>query len=137
MAHTTISDVVIWAKHIHGDPDLAETIMALEPGGTVRLRIDGVAGAWRKMDDGKDGRPTKGLRPIGNAQSFWRGLYQGRRGEVVVIELDESTGRAIPLAPSPASPLEREAAIEAVMGLAGQGWRSSEPYGSRDDLYDR
>jgi len=32
---------------------------------------------------------------------------------------------------------ERQAALNALLELGRQGWRSDEPYGSRDALYDR
>jgi len=142
MAQTTISDFVIWAKHIHGDPALAERILALKAGETVRLRVDGVEGAWRKMDDGRDGRPTRGLRPIGRAQAVWRGLYAERRGEVVEVELpDGASGDAkapaISITPAPGTRAEQLAAAAAFLAAAGQGWRSQGPYGPRDELYDR
>ncbi len=140
MAKTTVSDFVIWAKHIHGDPSLAERILALTPGDTVGLRVDGVLGAWRRMDDGRDGRPTRGIRPVGRAQAFWRELYAERRGDVVEVELmDEAQeGRSLPISPPvAATEAERRAAAESFLALAGQGWRSSGPYGDRDDLYDR
>ena len=143
MAQTTVSDFVIWAKHVHGDPTVAERILALKAGETVRLRVDGVLGAWRRMDDGRDGRPTRGIRPIGRTQAFWRELYSARRGEVVTVELLEDAGRETPRAALPISPpfaaseAERRAAAEAFLALAGQGWRSEGPYGPRDEIYDR
>ena len=36
MASTTVSDFVIWAKHIQGDPDLAERVLALRRHHRVR-----------------------------------------------------------------------------------------------------
>jgi len=138
MANVTVSDVAIWVKHIHGDPMLTKSIEALEAGQTVRLRIDGVSGAWRKMADGKDGRPTFGIRPLGEASDHWQKLFKERRKTVVAIELDALPERgSIALTPSPASDLERQAAVECLLSLAGQGWRSDEPYGARDENYDR
>ena len=139
MAQTTVSDFVIWAKHIHGDPALAARILALAPGETVRLRVDGVVGAWRRMDDGRDGRPTRGIRPLGESRKFWRQLYAERRGGVVEVELPEDAPAArLPISPPlGASDIERQAAAESFLSLAGQGWRSSGPYGERDELYDR
>jgi hypothetical protein len=143
MAQTTVSDFVIWAKHIHGDPALNERVLSLGAGETVRLRVDGVSGAWRRMDDGRDGRPTRGIRPIGRTQAFWRELYARRRGEVVTVELIEEADRpgargALPISPPfAASEAERQAAAAAFLALGGQGWRSAGPYGSRDEIYDR
>ncbi len=138
MANVTVSDVTIWTKHIHGDPALTEAIAALAAGQTVRLKIDGVSGAWCKMANGKDGRPTRGIRPLGAASDHWQKLFKERRKDVVMIELEVRTERgAIPIIPSPVSDAERQAAVESLLSFGGQGWKSDEPYGSRDELYDR
>lgn len=137
MTHTTVSDFVIWAKHLGGAP--RERVLALRPGELLTLRVDGVSGSWRKMDDGRDGRPTLGVRPIGPAAEFWRKLYHERRGQIVAVEIaDESNRAPIPIfPPSATTEADRRAAIESFLGLAGQGWRSDSPYGSRDEIYDR
>ena len=144
MAHTVVRDVVIWTKHVHGG-DTAQRLSGL-PGDTeVTLIVDGVRGRWCKMRDGKDGRPTAGLRPVGRAQSFWRSLFESRRGESVSIELEASAdvGLARPEA-ADADRLahgrragEREAA-RAALGLAPTlGWSSEGRVLTRDELYDR
>lgn len=139
MAKTTISDWVIWAKHIHGDPGAVQKILNLRPGETLSLRVDGVLGSWRKMDDGR--HPTPGIRPIGRTREFWRELYIERKGEVVGVELaDSPEERLQPLPISPplaATEAERQAAIDAFLAAGDQGWRSTGPYGPRDELYDR
>ena len=137
MATVTVCDVAIWTRHVHGDSALTDTILALEAGQTLRLKIEGVAGAWRRMADGRDGRPTLGLRPLGAARDHWQRLYRERRSDVVEIELDVGSGKAIPILPSPVSDAERAAALESLLGMVGQGWRSDGPYGPRDELYDR
>ena len=137
MGSVTVSDVAIWAKHVHGDPAIAEFILGMDAGQTLHLKIDGVAGVWRRMADGKDGRPTLGLRPLGTARDHWQKLYRERRKDLVPIEIDVGPAGTIPIVPSPASEAERQAAIESFLGLAGQGWRSDGPYGSRDEIYDR
>lgn len=142
MATTTISDFVIWAKQVHDDGDLAERIIELNAGETIDLIVDGVRGVWRKMDDGKDGRPTRGIRPLGRTQDFWRGLYEARRGDIVTLQLardrDTSPRQAMLLSP----PLgqtsdQRAAALEALLEMGRQGWRSDGPFGAREDLYVR
>jgi hypothetical protein len=47
--------------------------------------IDGFRGKWVKMADGKDGRPTPGMKPVGEAKDHWHG-FQTSRGKIVSIE---------------------------------------------------
>ena len=81
-----VRDDVIWLKHIHGDDDFKGRLQSMKAGQLIRLRVDGVEGYWKKMADGKDGRPTQGLRPLpGDAHDQWR-MLQARRGEHVPLE---------------------------------------------------
>lgn len=148
MASTTVSDFVIWTKHIHGDEALVSRLIALRAGETVDLRIGGVIGTWRKMDDGKDGRPTPGLRPLGGAKDHWSRLYESRRGDVVGLELVPLVASGVAEEPRPFEPAPpsdklvrteegRKAALESLLSQAGKGWRSDGPYGPREELYDR
>lgn len=84
MAKVEIRDHALWAKHIHGDEGLRRTIEGLAAGELVELTVDGFSGTWRKMDDGKDGRPTPGIRALLSAKKHWHGL-QAHRGELVEI----------------------------------------------------
>jgi hypothetical protein len=84
MAHLQIRDNAIWFKHIEGDERLRERILRLRQGATIDLEVDGVVGRWVKMQDGKDGRSTDGLRPVGPMREVWKGM-QARRGAVVPI----------------------------------------------------
>jgi len=84
MSLVEVRDYALWAKHIHGNDVLKERIIALPAGALIDLAVDGVRGKWKKMDDGADGRPTPGLKGIGNAQQHWHSL-QDRRGELVTI----------------------------------------------------
>ena len=79
-----ISDVVIWFKHI-GARDLAERLDSLEPDSEILLQVDEVIGPWRRMKTGKDGRVTRGIRPVGPMQSVWRNWYETRKGEIVTV----------------------------------------------------
>lgn len=148
MASTTVSDFVVWTRHIHGDEALVARLVALRAGETIELRIDSVAGTWRKMDDGKDGRSTPGLRPLGKAKDHWGQLYDSRRGDVVGLEAvtPAATGVAEdsrPFEPAPSSGKlvrteeGRKRALESFLGLAGQGWRSDGRTVTRDDMHDR
>ena len=82
MAYVEIRDHAVWIKHVHGDAPLAELLLSMRAGDIVELEIDGHVGTWRKMDNGKDGRPTPGLRPLGKARVAWL-KQQERRGELV------------------------------------------------------
>jgi len=44
MASTTVSDYVIWAKHIHDDPELVQRVLSMWAGETIHLEVDGVRG---------------------------------------------------------------------------------------------
>ena len=112
---------------------------------TIELEIDGERGAWRKMDNGKDGRPTPGLRPIGAAQDHWRELYKCRRGQVarvdVVREAQGVAERGVTFQATAAQFLradaERMAALAALLDGARQGSRSEGRTLSRDEMHDR
>jgi hypothetical protein len=85
IAFVEIRDHALWIKHIHGNIALKNKLLALEAGKIVHLKVDGVNGIWVKMEDGKDGRPTPGVKAIGPAKSHWHAL-QDRRGEIVTIQ---------------------------------------------------
>jgi hypothetical protein len=154
MATTTVSDYVIWTKHIHGDAGLADDIARLAAGETIDLRIDNVGGTWRKMDDGRDGRPTSGLRPLGRTSTFWNGLYKSRRGDVVSLERLEpgvdgfreveapaytsaGSAAASDVAKFMRSDADRRAALNALLDGAKGGWRSDGETMTRDEMHDR
>jgi hypothetical protein len=103
MSYIEVRDHALWAKHLHGNKALKEKILSMEAGEIIHLEVGGVSGVWVKMEDGKDGRPTPGLRAIGKAKAYWHGL-QEHRGEIVTIKevkpswqpqiLDSKTGTA-------------------------------------------
>ena len=86
MAYVEVRDSVVWAKHIHGDNALRGRLLGLDGGAPIRLRVDGFEGIWVKMDDGKDGRPTNGIKPIGPAKEHLAELFKTKRGEIVEVE---------------------------------------------------
>jgi hypothetical protein len=83
-AFVEIRDHALWLKHIHGNKSLKNKLLDLEEGEAVHLQVDGVIGVWVKMSDGKDGRPTPGIKAIGPAKMHWHSL-QERRGDIVTI----------------------------------------------------
>jgi hypothetical protein len=84
MAMVEVRDHALWIKHIHGDPSLVEKLSGMPAGTLVELNVAGVQGHWRKMDDGKDGRATNGLRALGPAREHWHAL-QAERGTLVEV----------------------------------------------------
>jgi len=86
MSRVEIRDHVLWIKHIHQNSPLVKKLADLQAGDLVELEIDGFRGTWKKMDDGKDGRQTPGIKPLGKAREHWHRL-QDRRGDLVSIEL--------------------------------------------------
>jgi hypothetical protein len=146
MATTTISDYVIWAKHIHDDPLLSARVAAMQAGETIDLDVDGVPGAWRRMDNGKDGRPTLGLRPLGSAQDAWRELYTHRKGQIArVAAVEANPGVSeqatasfrFDLARFVRTDAERQAALAALLDGGRQGARSEHGGLARDEMHDR
>ena len=136
MAKTPVRDVVIWAKHIHGEDQLVARLNAMQGGETIELRIDGFSGTWRKMTDGRDGRSTPGIRPIGAAQAFWRELYASRRGDVVDVE-PAQLGPPPVVYPPPGALEEQDAAWERLRALMNAGYRSEGRTMTRDEANER
>jgi hypothetical protein len=145
MGTIVVSDYVLWAKHIRGDPRLVDRVLALRAGETIELVIDGIRGTWVKMSDGPRGDPTPGLTPVDRMKTVWGSYFRERKDSVVDVALPEDGlapsamhGSEIPIEPPLArTEAEREAAWRAFLDLAKQGWRSTEPYGPRDELYER
>ena len=85
MSIVEIRDYALWAKHIYGNEDLKNEILEMEAGDIIELKVDGKKGMWSKMSDGKDGRPTPGMKAIGEARAHWHSL-QDKRGKLVSIK---------------------------------------------------
>lgn len=84
MAKVKIQDDAIWVKHIEGDPRLGDRIAKLPAGQIIDLEIDGIVGRWQKMRDGRDGRPTSGIKPIEAMRDVWA-RFRRETGRVVNI----------------------------------------------------
>ena len=84
MTTTTINDDAIWAKNIDGNPGLRNQIRAMRPGEVIDLEVDGIVGKWERMRNGKDGRPTFGIKPIAEMRQVWARL-RAQSGKVVAI----------------------------------------------------
>ena len=85
MSKVEVRDYALWAKHVHGNEPLKAKLISLTQGELIELEVDGYKGVWKKMDDGKDGRPTEGVKPLLGAKAHWREL-QEQRGTLVSIE---------------------------------------------------
>lgn len=139
MAVVIVNGVVLWTKNIHGDARLREMLSRLPQGEDVELVVNGVRGHWRKMADGKDGRPTPGLQPRGRMQAFWRELNRTRHGEEVPLSRPENEQSRIIYAALGETEAERMAALQRLLSAPGrsapEGWRFSrqEVYDERDD----
>lgn len=89
MSLVEIRDHAVWIKHIHQNDALKEGLLQLPAGELIELQVDGFRGIWKKMDDGKDGRPTPGIKALGRARQHWHEL-QDQRGELVTIKFVKS-----------------------------------------------
>ncbi|MGU3539117.1 hypothetical protein [Methylobacterium sp. A54F] len=87
MATMIIRDDVVWARHIEGDPELARRIRALPADDAIVLRIDGQPVRFRKMRNGRDGRPTDGVKPDPAFSEFWKAILS-RRGAMITVEAE-------------------------------------------------
>ena len=88
MATVNTKDDAIWIKHIEGAPELQKRIRQLKPSDVVELEVDGVVGQWQRMKDGRDGRPTFGLRPVSRMKEVWS---RWRRESPRLVEIRETT----------------------------------------------
>jgi hypothetical protein len=84
MGYVRVKDDLLWASHIEGDSELRKRLLALPPGTSIDLEVDGIVGQWEKAKTGKDGRATAAVKPVGPMKDIWK-QYQQRRGEIVTI----------------------------------------------------
>ena len=87
VAVVEIADYVLWPQHIHGDEQLKQALLASGDEQLVELEVDGVRGLWKRMEQGKNPRPTDGLKALDKARDHWHGLFRDRKGELVEIRL--------------------------------------------------
>jgi len=80
-----VRDHALWIKHIEGAEPTLQWLLGIPGGQVIRLIVDGVAGDWCKMKDGKDGRPTPGFMPLSEtSKAHWHAL-QSQRGSWVSL----------------------------------------------------
>ena len=86
MATFLNNDDAIWLKHISADANAIALLRQIPAGTCLRLEVEGVSGVWQRMADGTDGRPTFGLKPIGDTLGFWKTM-KPRRGERLAFKI--------------------------------------------------
>jgi hypothetical protein len=86
MATFKHNDDVIWLKHVSADQNTLSLLRQLPARTKLHLEVEGVRGEWERMADGKDGRPTMGLKPVGKTQLFWKSM-QHRRGDYLNFKI--------------------------------------------------
>jgi predicted RNase H-like nuclease len=82
------TDVVIWAKGVHGDDSLRRGIIDASQGALIRLEFPefGVAGTFMKMKNDPSGRPTNGIRPTETTRKIWREIRAAKRGASAQVQ---------------------------------------------------
>lgn len=139
MATTVVRNHCIWARQLAGDPALMASVLAMRAGETITLSVDGIKGEWEKMSDGRDGSTTPGLRPLDRMKAVWSSYVRDRRGtsvEIVPVASGAAAERMrATVEPSPLPEAERLMLLRRLFETT-EDWRSSGPYGPRDELYD-
>ncbi len=100
MATVRINDDAVWVKSVEGSPELQTRIKSLKAGEVLDLEVDGIVGKWERMRDGRDGRPTFGIRPIGEMRQVWARLRKASRTTVPVREVIVADTYLASLAPT-------------------------------------
>lgn len=107
-----IEDHAIWFKHLPSR-EMLERLSALEPEAEVTVEIDGITGNWRRMKRGVDGRPTDGIRPVGEMKAIWNDWFRNRKGDKVSLRVlttaDDYLAASAPLFSEWNSPEDDEA----------------------------
>jgi hypothetical protein len=86
MATFLNNDDAIWLKNVNADANALALLRQVPAGTALKLEIEGVTGDWMRMADGKDGRPTLGLKPVGETLAFWKTM-KNRRGEYLAFKI--------------------------------------------------
>ncbi len=82
MATFLNNDDAIWLKNVNADPQTKALLSQLAAGTRLKIEIEGVKGDWERMANGRDGRPTYGLKPVGETLLYWKTM-KSRRGELL------------------------------------------------------
>lgn len=84
MATVSVRDDAIWIGHIEGGQALQDRLRNLRAGDVLDLEVDGIVGTWERMRDGRDGRPTLGIKPTSHMKQVWAEMRL-RPGRIVPI----------------------------------------------------
>jgi hypothetical protein len=86
MASFLNNDDNIWLKHISADPKTMAMLQQIPAGSKLNLEIEGVMGEWARTNNGRDGRPTYALKPVGKTIAYWKTM-KARRGEYLELKV--------------------------------------------------
>ena len=86
MASFLNNDDAIWLKNVNADPHTLGLLRRMQAGTRLKLEIEGRLGDWERMADGRDGRPTFGLKPVSQTVEFWKSM-KSRRGEYLQFKI--------------------------------------------------
>jgi hypothetical protein len=81
----SIEDTTIWISHVR-DAKLRRRLEEMKEDDTIHLVADGVVGRWVKMKSGRDGRPTRGIKPDGEMKTIWNDWFRDRKGKQIVVQ---------------------------------------------------
>ena len=81
-----ISDHAIWFKHLP-NAQLRGRLADLEAEAEITLEADHIAGRWRRMKRGVDGRLPDAIIPVGPMKTVWNKWFATRRGELVTLRI--------------------------------------------------
>lgn len=77
----------IWARHC--DQSLNAAITELHPGQRINLLVNGSRTIWARMNDGKDGRPTMGIKIV-DGKSVWQMISLGESCDIRLLQNSDS-----------------------------------------------
>ena len=116
MAMFLNNDDVIWLKNVDADQNTLALLRQLPEKTRLQLEIEGIRSDWERMADGKDGRPTLGLKPVGKTLQFWKSM-RDRRGDFLNFKIVDP----------------RDSYLAAVQATLSE-WESKEDEAAFDDL---
>jgi len=86
------ADRILWFAHIEDGDDLVQLLDGLDPCERITLVVNGVAGIWERMQNhhgNPTGKPTRGIRPTGDASAAWNAISDGQVVDLSVIDTQD------------------------------------------------